>query len=196
MWYVSNDTVSCNEGDPYKTILKLTGCEDGKFTCNDGQCVDMVSRCDQMIDCKDKSDEEGCQILHVDKSYHKNIAPMNATKKARVNVSLVFLSINEINEVFKTIGIKFRIILKWYETNRVAFHNLKETYSFNVLSESEVKLLWTPYVIFANTNDDEATVVDNMFKYVKTNIAISREGAFTRSPMTTVDEIEIFKVFL
>ena len=113
-----------------------------------------------------------------------------------MNVSLVCLSINDINEVSQTIGIKFKIILKWYETDRVVFHNLKETFSFNVLSESEISLLWTPYVIFANTDDDEATIVDNRFKYVKTNIAISREGPYTRSALTTVDEIEIFKVIL
>ena len=41
--------------------LKLSGCNpevlsEGKFTCDDGQCVTMEQRCDQVPDCRDKSD--------------------------------------------------------------------------------------------------------------------------------------------
>lgn len=35
-------------------------CPEGQWRCNDGQCVDPVSRCDGRIQCRDKSDEVGC----------------------------------------------------------------------------------------------------------------------------------------
>ena len=39
-WLIQNDHVKCStKGKPYKTILKLTGCREGEFTCDDGQCI-------------------------------------------------------------------------------------------------------------------------------------------------------------
>ena len=38
-WLITGDDVSCHNGEPYKTFLKLTGCLDGDFTRDDGQCV-------------------------------------------------------------------------------------------------------------------------------------------------------------
>ena len=81
-WTVSNENQQCHlekgKGvmESFTTELKLTGCEqgfqvngwgevdengkDGEFTCNNGQCVSMVRRCDQLPDCDDFSDEKGC----------------------------------------------------------------------------------------------------------------------------------------
>ena len=39
-WLIENDNEKCStKGEAYKRILKLTGCRDGEFTCNDGQCI-------------------------------------------------------------------------------------------------------------------------------------------------------------
>ena len=49
-WTITNDSTFCNEGRPYSTDLKLTGCrQDGEFTCSDGQCVSMEERCNQVL---------------------------------------------------------------------------------------------------------------------------------------------------
>ena len=59
-WTISNDVYECGKGKSYTTMLKLTGCkEEGEFTCNDGQCIKMEERCNQVPDCRDKSDEVG-----------------------------------------------------------------------------------------------------------------------------------------
>ena len=47
-WRISNDMYMCGKGQPYTTMLKLTGCKEEEFTCNDGQCIDMERRCDQV----------------------------------------------------------------------------------------------------------------------------------------------------
>ena len=35
-WSVSGDSKECHSGKPYTTELKLTGCKEGEFTCDDG----------------------------------------------------------------------------------------------------------------------------------------------------------------
>ena len=75
-WTVSNDVFLCHKGQPYTTHLKLSGCNpEGEFTCDDGQCVTMEERCDQVPDCRDDSDEMGCQLLVLKKSYNKKVPP-------------------------------------------------------------------------------------------------------------------------
>ena len=61
-WTISGDKYDCSKGQSNYTIeMKLTGCEEGEFTCDDGQCVKMTERCNQLQDCRDRSDETSCQ---------------------------------------------------------------------------------------------------------------------------------------
>ena len=65
-WTIFGDPYECSLGKPYTTMLKLTGCDpEDEFTCDDGQCISMERRCDQVTgsepNCRDKSDEKGCQ---------------------------------------------------------------------------------------------------------------------------------------
>ena len=48
-WMVTGDD-GCilHRGEPYSIFLKLTGCLEGEFTCDDGACVSMEQRCDQL----------------------------------------------------------------------------------------------------------------------------------------------------
>ena len=46
-WLIENDSLECsNQGEPYKARLKLSGCWEGEFTCNDGQCIRDRNSCD------------------------------------------------------------------------------------------------------------------------------------------------------
>ena len=39
-WMIENDSLGCStKGKSYKRLLKLSGCQEGEFTCNDGQCI-------------------------------------------------------------------------------------------------------------------------------------------------------------
>ena len=38
-------------------------CGENKFTCDNGRCVDHEDRCNGKADCKDGSDEYGCDNI-------------------------------------------------------------------------------------------------------------------------------------
>ena len=192
-WMVTGDSELCNKGMPYTTNLKLSGCKETEFTCHDGQCVKMEERCDQIKHCRDKSDENDCSLLVLEKGYNKKVAPFifNKTKNevdpVKIDVSTSILNVIEISEVNHIIELKFDIIMEWYE-HRVHYHNLKTVQALNTLSDVELRSLWIPYIIFKNTDDNEAVEIDG----VRSRVFISRESDFQRSGMEFTDEIEIF----
>ena len=59
-----------------------------------------------------------------------------------------------------------------------------------VFNDEEIKAIWTPHVIYKNTDNNEAVTVND---FVETTLAVTREGSFIRSGMEILDEIEIFK---
>ena len=94
-------------------MLKLTGCNpDGEFTCNDGQCVKMERRCDQLPDSRDESDERGCNLISLKDKYNKNIQPIVRSKNggtipANVSISITLMKVVEIEEVDHSIHLQF-----------------------------------------------------------------------------------------
>ena len=145
-WTMEGDP-GCNDGKSFTLPLKLTGCEDGKFTCDDGQCIHMEERCDQLPQCKDESDERECKILVLKKGYNKNVPPIISLggKKGRVNVSISIdlLKLVDIDEADYTIEIQFEITLAWKE-NRATYYNLKVDEILNALTQTDIAELWLP----------------------------------------------------
>ena len=158
-WAISDDQY-CNEGQPYTAKLKLTACKDDEFTCHDGLCVSMTKRCDQMFDCRDYSDEMGCQMLHLKPNYRKTIPPRDAS----VNVSIDILKIVSIEEITHSTNIQFQVTLEWQD-DRMFFHNLKEKSSLNKIEDSYIGELWLPVVIYENTDQKESTRLGNSVQY-------------------------------
>ena len=109
-------------------------------------CVfSMNERCDQIIQCQDKSDEDNCSLLVFEESYNKLVPPISFNPKDKsvipvsVRVSTSLRNVLEISESTHTIDLKLGISLEWYD-NRVLFYNLKSEDALNVLSNSEVRL--------------------------------------------------------
>ena len=47
-------------------------CFDDEFTCDDGVCINMTKRCDNIENCpNDKSDEVKCELLALPAGYRK-----------------------------------------------------------------------------------------------------------------------------
>ena len=67
----------------------------------------MEERCDQIMHCRDKSDEIVAPFI-----YDKNRKEVDAVK---VDVSTSILNIIDISEVNNIIELKFDILMEWYE---------------------------------------------------------------------------------
>ena len=52
-------------------------------------------------------------------------------------------------------------------------------------------MIWVPYIIFKNTDDDEAVKVDAQTEdgTMRTKVSIKRENNFTRSGQEVADEV-------
>ena len=201
-WIVSNDV--CNKGMPYTTSLKLSGCDpEGYFTCNDGQCVTMEERCDQIPNCRDKFDERDCQLLVVEEGYNKKSPPIVSIlgqigfTKADVNISIALLKIVDMEEPNHKIDLQFQISLEWRENYRLIFQNLKQNTFLNALSQDDVEKIWLPLVIYDNTDQKEMTRLGAQWEWA-TSVVVSKEGNFsscTLTPacreLTEINEIEI-----
>ena len=123
-WTIEGDK-GCSGGEGYVTELKMSGCQGGHFTCSDGQCVSMELRCNQLPDCRDKSDERNCDILVLEEGYNKRVPPIHdAHKNLNISVSIELLKLVDINGEDYSIEI-LEISLMWKD-NRAINHNLKQ----------------------------------------------------------------------
>ena len=84
-WMIERDSPACNNMKPYNITLKLSGCGEEEFTCSDGQCIDINKRCDQIVHCRDESDEEDCRLLVLKKGYNKNIIPFTVSNVSKIS---------------------------------------------------------------------------------------------------------------
>ena len=161
--------------------------------------LSIEERCDQIIHCKDNSDEKNCYLLvfKEEESYNRKVPPFTITTKdksvtpVKVQVSTSLMNVLAISEFSHTIDLKLGITLEWYE-NRVLFHNLKTEEALNVLNDVEVSKIWIPYIIFQNTDDGEAVKVDALTEdgQIRTTVSVTRENDFTRSGPEVADEVK------
>ena len=204
LWTISNDDSQCGKGKPYTTLLKLTGCAEDEFTCDDGQCIKMERRCDQVTgkepNCRDESDEMNCQLIIIKnrEGYNKNIPPIESGPDgsvipADVSILITLMKVVEIEEVDHSIHLQFQISLSWKE-NRVKYQNMKEESSLNTLTDDDIKTIWLPLVVYDNTDQKEVTRLgEDGNGELGTSVSVTRESNFTRSGDEEVDEAEIFE---
>jgi len=94
------------------------------------------------------------------------------------------LKIEEVDHVYT---MKFRLVLEWMDY-RLQYYNLKKERSQNSLSLEEIQALWLPFLVFSNTENNEATKPTE-----DTELTITREGEFSVSGEEVIEEIDIFE---
>ena len=103
----------------------------------------MEERCNQVMNCRDESDEDNCKLIVFKDNYNKMVPPFTIANEdhslipARVNVSTQLNNVLDISEFSHTIDLKLGVTLRWFE-NRVVYHNLKLKEALNILTPSEV----------------------------------------------------------
>ena len=153
-WTVYNDSKSCSLETSYTTVLKLTGCSEEQFTCDDGSCVPMMDRCNGKRDCSDETDEAECKAFVQSLGYNRFVVPPpseNETKHV-VYFSFEIQDIIEINEKDGFVQCKILIIRQWFD-RKVTFQNLKNETGLNIIDPEDRRLLWKPWTLFNNIAD-------------------------------------------
>ena len=117
--------------------------------------------------CRDESDENGCQLIVFKNNYNKNIPPIGRANNGgaipvKVNISITLMKVVEIMEVDHSIQLQFQVSLQWNE-NRIKYQNLKKKTSLNALGSDDVNKLWLPLVVFDNTDQKQSTRLGERF---------------------------------
>ena len=146
--------------------------------------------------CRDESDEAGCELVVFKNNYNKNIPPIGSARDGsiipvNVSLSITLMKVVEIEEVDHSIHLQFQISLEWKE-NRVTYQNLKAKTSLNTLTMADIYKLWLPLVIYDNTDQKESSRLGESWEW-KTLVSVVKEGDFTRAGLDMVDEAEIFE---
>ena len=109
----------------------------------------MEERCDQIKNCKDKSDENNCNLIVFEDNYNKKVPPFTIEKKnlipAKIQVSTQLMNVLAISEFSHTIDLKVGITVKWYD-NRVEYYNLKKEKALNILTNEQVNQNMLPQI--------------------------------------------------
>ena len=158
--------------------------------CMHGSCVPMDVRCDGRVNCRDKSDEEGCTTANILASYNKEVspAPLPGENQTSVVVSVKLVAILRLDEIGETIKMKYALLATWSDPG-LDFHNLKKNANQNILSTAERNGIWVPKIIFDNTNAEEQSVLD---KTTIMRVIANENFTYTRTDMHHYQNIRIF----
>ena len=84
------------------------------FTCDDGTCLELKKRCDNIFDCSDGSDESNCEKLIIDqKNYRQVYPPILKSEKTKIAVEINIQSIKNIDEIAMSFNAEVSIYLQW-----------------------------------------------------------------------------------
>ena len=95
--------------------------------------------------------------------------------------------VQDIQEVAQYLKLKFKIRLQWMDA-RVSFYNIKTDENMNSLSLDEQLALWTPTIIFWNTEKQLKTVNDE-----NTFASVRRSGEGSLITREVNEDIEVYK---
>ena len=183
-WTVQGKYPLCGSYPKGETIeLMLTKCVNGNFTCNDGRCISIEQRCNNIPNCRDESDEEECEILDLKKTYNKFSAPIT---KVAVNITLE--DIGYLRESQYEIDLSFSISLNWTDA-RATYWNLKGNQVQDTLQMRNIGKLWIPKLIFQNSKHKH----DTTSSLSDSKVFVSREGNRSKVSDKVVDEVATYK---
>ena len=133
--------------------------------------------------CRDKSDEKGCQLIVFENNYNKNIPPIESGRcgcviPTNVSISITLMKVVDIEETDHSIQLQFQISLQWKE-NRVKFLNLKKNTALNSLTDADMRTIWLPLIVFDNTDQKEVTRLGMDWEWI-TLVTVSRSSTKTR----------------
>ena len=113
--------------------------EPGQYCCHDGRCIDSEFVCDSVPHCEDESDEMGCTMVLIPKTYDK----INPKKNVLVKITIMdLLAVDDSESSFE---IFFFQEVTWLD-HELDFSFLKKQSIRNIVDESLKMNIWIPEV--------------------------------------------------
>ena len=140
-WFIEEQY--CNIDDP-QYILTISKCDiRTQFTCNSGNCIDIENRCDEAKDCRDGSDEDKCELIHIPSSYNPANPPeSSANHPLEIITNIHIVNIGKIDTVNMAVTLTMKISVQWNDT-RLKYSNLISN-ARNPIPKQKQSLLWSP----------------------------------------------------
>ncbi|KAB7507684.1 hypothetical protein Anas_10924 [Armadillidium nasatum] len=142
--------------DGKEHLLTITHCRSNEeFECSNGTCLPWNVRCNGVVDCLDKSDEEKCNKLVKDEGYSVHVPPLprRNEKSLYIYYNVTLFNIYDITSTRTSIKIQVEINLSWHD-KRIQFWNIAKNENINM------KDIWKP----------ELTLVGNAYPGYKITI--------------------------
>ncbi|ROT82856.1 putative ligand-gated chloride channel-like 3 isoform X1 [Penaeus vannamei] len=157
----------CNRPKGSSVVLGLSTCNDTEFMCSSGDCIHKKLRCNSKDDCADLSDEQGCTLIDLPRSYRKERPPEGSAHGEPIELDstveiLRFVTISDVNRLVR---LELNVEITWQDP-RLKFLNLKDVFEWNRLTAKEADTIWRPRLEFPNVFDG--------------NVKLLKEGTYIR----------------
>lgn len=174
-WSVKKLDSLCTFQKGHRSLV-LSICSNDEFTCTDGSCVLLSSRCDLVPDCEDWSDEHFCESVSLPDGYLPNLSPPPPIGFI-LNVSFSHL---ELDLKTMTFTMKLIIQLEWYD-GRISFLNLREGAFVNTLAMDgeRSKSVWVPKLHLSDMTDQGSFSNPAVYVRRQSRGYLSQDGEYT-----------------
>lgn len=164
-WLLQNPICERPKGSPI--TLGLAACTEAEFMCSNGDCIERDLRCNSEDDCLDLSDEAGCTLIELPRSYREERPPESPApgRPVELDAAVEILRFVTISDVNRLVRLELNVEITWKDP-RLRFLNLKDVLEWNKLSEKEAAKIWRPKLEFPNVFDG--------------NVRLLREGVYVR----------------
>ncbi|KAB7496153.1 Gamma-aminobutyric acid receptor subunit beta-3 [Armadillidium nasatum] len=145
--------------DGKEHLLTFTHCKSNEeFECSNGTCLPWNVRCNGLVDCLDKSDEDECNQLAKDKGYSVHVPPppLANEKSLYIYYNVTLFNIYDITSIKRSIRIQAEINLSWHD-KRIQFWNIAKSENINMkdIWKPELTLIGNAYPGYKITMDED-----------------------------------------
>ena len=177
-WNLAEGATFCNHNIGDFIELTFSQCYPDKFTCDSGQCIPLVDRCNIELNCEDETDEYNCAGIRTGNGYAKGKIPVSLTNEPSIifiNVSLLALPIISTKDV--KFSADFNLNLRWYDL-RLNLWDLDHDFYKNSLSKEELDAIWKPELDFVNSLSQLQSIQPSKGTLIKESYPLTEDISF------------------